>query len=81
MKHIESSISFSSFPSAPSTGSLWLGFTLFFISPLFNIMIPISYSKKRIGNYLIGKTIGEGAFAKVKEGLHVLTGEKVIRHY
>ena len=36
------------------------------------------FSKKRIGNYLIGKTIGEGAFAKVKEGLHVLTGEKVI---
>ena len=26
---------------------------------------------------MIGKTIGEGAFAKVKEGLHVITGEKV----
>ncbi|KAL5264316.1 hypothetical protein ACHWQZ_G005421 [Mnemiopsis leidyi] len=34
-------------------------------------------SKKRVGNYLIGKSIGEGAFAKVKEGLHVITGEKV----
>ena len=30
-----------------------------------------------MGNYLIGKSIGEGAFAKVKEGLHVITGEKV----
>lgn len=34
---------------------------------------------KRIGNYLLGKTIGEGSFARVKQGFHVLTGEKV-RH-
>lgn len=32
---------------------------------------------KQVGAYLIGRTIGEGSFAKVKEGLHVLTGEKV----
>ncbi|XP_064594721.1 hormonally up-regulated neu tumor-associated kinase homolog A-like [Liolophura sinensis] len=32
---------------------------------------------KRVGNYLLGRTLGEGSFAKVKEGLHVLTGEKV----
>ncbi|KAJ7385718.1 hypothetical protein OS493_013749 [Desmophyllum pertusum] len=32
---------------------------------------------KRIGNYLLGKTIGEGSFARVKQGFHVLTGEKV----
>jgi len=32
---------------------------------------------KRVGNYLVGRTVGEGSFAKVKEGLHVLTGEKV----
>lgn len=32
---------------------------------------------KRVGNYLLGKTLGEGSFAKVKEGLHILTGEKV----
>ncbi|KAM6099091.1 LOW QUALITY PROTEIN: hormonally up-regulated neu tumor-associated kinase [Theristicus caerulescens] len=31
---------------------------------------------KRVGNYLIGRKLGEG-FAKVREGLHVLTGEKV----
>ncbi|XP_064008471.1 hormonally up-regulated neu tumor-associated kinase isoform X1 [Pogoniulus pusillus] len=32
---------------------------------------------KRVGNYLIGRKLGEGSFAKVREGLHVLTGEKV----
>lgn len=32
---------------------------------------------KRVGNYLLGKTIGEGSFARVKQGFHVLTGEKV----
>lgn len=32
---------------------------------------------KRVASYLLGKTLGEGAFAKVKEGLHILTGEKV----
>ena len=32
---------------------------------------------KKVGNYLLGKTLGEGSFAKVREGLHVLTGEKV----
>ncbi len=32
---------------------------------------------KRVGNYLLGRTVGEGSFAKVKEGLHTLTGEKV----
>ena len=33
---------------------------------------------KKVGNYLLGRTLGEGSFAKVKEGMHVLTGEKVI---
>ena len=32
---------------------------------------------KRVGNYLLGRTLGEGSFAKVKEGLHTITGEKV----
>lgn len=32
---------------------------------------------KRVGNYLIGKKLGEGSFAKVREGLHVVTGERV----
>ena len=33
---------------------------------------------KRVGNYLLGRKLGEGSFAKVKEGLHTLTGQKVI---
>ena len=32
---------------------------------------------KRVGNYLLGRTLGEGSFAKVKEAMHTLTGEKV----
>eukprot|EP00117_Sycon_ciliatum_P001911 scpid23745/ scgid7370/ Hormonally up-regulated neu tumor-associated kinase; Serine/threonine-protein kinase MAK-V len=33
--------------------------------------------EKRVGNYWIGRRLGEGAFAKVKEGMHIPTGEKV----
>lgn len=33
--------------------------------------------QKKVGNYLLGRTIGEGSFAKVKEGMHMLSGEKV----
>lgn len=32
---------------------------------------------KKVNNYLIGSTLGEGSFAKVKEAFHVLVGEKV----
>jgi len=35
---------------------------------------------KRVGNYLLGRTLGEGSFAKVKEGMHITTGEKVGKH-
>ncbi|KAK2871019.1 hypothetical protein QQF64_002137 [Cirrhinus molitorella] len=35
------------------------------------------YHTKRVGNYLIGRKLGEGSFAKVREGLHVITAEKV----
>ncbi|MBN3309041.1 HUNKA kinase, partial [Amia calva] len=35
------------------------------------------YHTKRVGNYLIGRKLGEGSFAKVREGLHVMVGEKV----
>ena len=30
-----------------------------------------------LGDYKLGKTIGEGTFGKVKLGIHKLTGEKV----
>mmetsp|Transcript_73652 Transcript_73652/g.159357 ORF Transcript_73652/g.159357 Transcript_73652/m.159357 type:complete len:780 (-) Transcript_73652:189-2528(-) len=32
---------------------------------------------KSIGHYILGKTIGEGTFGKVKLGTHILTGERV----
>ncbi|XP_048364391.1 hormonally up-regulated neu tumor-associated kinase homolog A-like isoform X2 [Sphaerodactylus townsendi] len=32
---------------------------------------------KQVGNYLVGRMINKGSFAKVMEGLHVPTGEKV----
>lgn len=32
---------------------------------------------KRVGCYLVGKMINRGSFAKVMEGLHISTGEKV----
>ncbi|KAM9240266.1 serine/threonine-protein kinase MARK1-like [Leptosomus discolor] len=32
---------------------------------------------KQAGNYLVGKMINKGSFAKVMEGLHIPTGEKV----
>jgi hypothetical protein len=35
---------------------------------------------RRVGCYLLGRTLGEGSFAKVKEGLHIITGEKVSRY-
>ena len=36
--------------------------------------------KKKVGNYLLGKTLGEGSFAKVREGLHIISREKVSTH-
>ena len=33
--------------------------------------------KKKKGNYILGETIGQGAFAKVKLAKHIFTGEKV----
>ena len=34
-----------------------------------------------LDNYILGKTIGEGTFGKVKLGIHKLTGEKVNYKY
>ena len=32
---------------------------------------------KQIGHYILGRSIGEGTFGKVKLGTHIFTGEKV----
>jgi serine/threonine protein kinase len=38
---------------------------------------PQNEVKKRVGNYVIGNTVGEGTFGKVKVAIHIPTGEKV----
>lgn len=37
--------------------------------------------RKVIGQYMLGKTIGEGTFGKVKIAIHLPTGEKVCMRY
>lgn len=34
-------------------------------------------SSSAVTQYLLGKTLGQGTFGKVKQGTHILTGEKV----
>ncbi len=36
------------------------------------------YENDILGDFIIGKTLGKGAFGKVKLGIHKITGEKVI---
>lgn len=50
--------------------------------PLPSLMVPRELLRsfphsKRVGSYLVGKMINKGSFAKVMEGLHIGTGEKV----
>ena len=33
--------------------------------------------RRRVGNYALGGVLGEGSFAKVLLGTHILTGEEV----
>ena len=37
----------------------------------------MSMKRRMVGNYMIGKCIGEGTFGKVKLGTHTVTKEKV----
>jgi serine/threonine protein kinase len=39
--------------------------------------IPLDEKRKKVGNYVILKTIGEGSFAKVRLGVHLITEMKV----
>lgn len=50
--------------------------------PLLSLKVPRELLRsfphsKRVGSYLVGKMINKGSFAKVMEGLHIGTGEKV----
>lgn len=38
---------------------------------------PNGEKKKKVGNYIISKTIGEGSFAKVRLGYHLITQQMV----
>ena len=39
--------------------------------------IVLGPNERKIGQYILGKSIGEGTFGKVKLGKHITTGEKV----
>ena len=39
--------------------------------------IPPDEKRKKVGNYVILRTIGEGSFAKVRLGIHLITEMKV----
>lgn len=39
----------------------------------------LSEKRQIVGQYMLGKTIGEGTFGKVKLAAHMPTGEKVSR--
>ena len=40
-----------------------------------------SEKKKKVGNYIISKTIGEGSFAKVRLGYHLITQQMVTHNF
>lgn len=39
----------------------------------------MTIAKKVLSEYKVGRTVGEGAFSKVKLGIHKSTSEKVLR--
>lgn len=43
--------------------------------------ISCDEKRKKVGNYVILKTIGEGSFAKVRMGVHLITEMKVSRRW
>ena len=44
-----------------------------------NDNIKLGSNERKVGQYILGKSIGEGTFGKVKLGRHILTNEKVSR--
>ena len=43
--------------------------------------IKLGVNERKVGQYILGKSIGEGTFAKVKPGRHILTNEKVSSNF
>lgn len=39
--------------------------------------IKLAHNERKVGQYILGKSIGEGTFGKVKLGRHIITNEKV----
>jgi serine/threonine protein kinase len=39
--------------------------------------IKLEPNERKVGQYILGKSIGEGTFGKVKLGRHITTNEKV----
>ena len=39
--------------------------------------IKLAPNERKVGQYILGKSIGEGTFGKVKLGRHITTNEKV----
>lgn len=46
-------------------------------TPTANATAPADNKSRTIGHYVVGKSLGEGTFGKVRLGTHTLTGEKV----
>ncbi len=44
----------------------------------FNRTMEITIDSTHIGDYKIEKTLGRGTFGKVKQGVHIYTGQKVL---
>lgn len=43
-----------------------------------SVKFPIGVKQEKVGQFILGKTLGKGTFGKVKLGVHTLTGEKVL---
>jgi serine/threonine protein kinase len=67
---------------APRTGSAECTGNMFTREVTFDDLfrekfIPLD-SRKKVGNYVIGRVIGEGTFSKVREARNITNSEKVI---
>jgi serine/threonine protein kinase len=43
--------------------------------------VPETPKNQKLGNYLLGKFLGKGAFGKVVQAKHIVTGNKVAVKY